>query len=462
MKDLKWLQNVLNFIKKHSRAIIAMVVVISLLLSLSGISSIIALIRASRQVQSEAPTVSTTVPQSTEPEQTQSAEEQYELAVAYLNEAIVQTPEDPDLYTQRAALHYNLGQTEEALNDYTTALALKEDPRTRYLRAIVYSTTGNNQAAYEDLTISLQAEPNNRDYMSLMADICNALQHYDQALEYLEKLLINEPSNCVLLTLAGDACVYLQDFETATTHYASAIAAYTDSSESGGISKASLYSAYANALKTLENFTEAAEAYAQSLSLAESKELYFQRGFCLLQSENYGDAALDFTKCIELEYEVVAAHFQRALCYYAIGDYGKAIDDFKIYETAFPENADTFLYLGLCYQHTGRYQNAITYYQKCIAADISVGNCQFNIGNCYYNLKDYGSAVTYYTRAINSGIYVYESLLNRGVSYIQLNKYNEAKVDLKRVIDECKDASLVESATKSYDPIKNITIVTKS
>jgi tetratricopeptide (TPR) repeat protein len=69
--------------------------------------------------------------------------------------------------------------------------------------------------------------------------------------------------------------------------------------------------------------------------------------------------------------------------------------------------------------------------------------------------------VDYYTKAIEKDSYLYESLLNRGVSYVKLNKYNEAKADLKKVIDECKDTDLVENATKSYDPIKNITIITK-
>ena len=109
----------------------------------------------------------------------------------------------------------------------------------------------------------------------------------------------------------------------------------------------------------------------------------------------------------------------------------------------------------------GRYKDAISYYQKCIKAGISTDNCNFNIGNCYYNQKEYSKAVGYYDKSIKAKAYLYESLLNRGVCYIQLNKYNEAKADLKRVIDECKNKDLVKSATKSYDPIKNITIITK-
>jgi tetratricopeptide (TPR) repeat protein len=294
-----------------------------------------------------------------------------------------------------------------------------------------------------------------------MADTCNALQRYDQALECLEKLLVKDPDNCVLRTLAGDACVYLGDFEKAAPHYEQAIAAYTDKAEKDGITKHTLYSAYGNTLKTLNRFAEAAEAYGQSLQLEENKELYFQKGFCLLQTEKYSEAIRDFTKCIELGYEKATACFQRALCYYATANYSKAIADFKIYEKAFPKKTDSYLYMGLCHQNLKEYDSAISYYKKCIDKNISAGISHFNIANCYYNLEENSDAVKHYTEAINADSYLYESLLNRGVCYIRLNKYNEAKADLKRVIDECKDKSLVESATKSYDPIKNITIITK-
>ena len=105
--------------------------------------------------------------------------------------------------------------------------------------------------------------------------------------------------------------------------------------------------------------------------------------------------------------------------------------------------------------------DTITYYYKCIEANISPSSCYFNIGNCYYSDDDYANAIDAYTNAIRFGGFLYESLLNRGICYIQLNKYNEAKADLKRVIDECSDSDLVESASESYEPIKNITIITK-
>lgn len=467
MKNRKWIQ----FMMKHSRRIIAFALALTLLLSLTNLGTIRALIRRISQSQDTDTTQPTTAPsapsqaiqstQPTQPEVTLSLEEELELALTYLTEDIGKDPTDPELYTQRAAVYYNLGMMQEAIEDYTTAISLSDTHQTRYHRAIVYTASGYTVNAYLDLSAALKAEPDNQDYLSLMSDTCNALERYDEALVCLEKLLVTDPDNCILQTLAADACVYTGNYEAAAPHYQQAIACYTDDVAENGIALSSLYSAYANTLKTLGFYIDAAEAYSQTLALTDSKEFYFQRGFCLLQSGSYADAIADFTKCIELDYETAFAHFQRALCHCATYDYYAAINDFKVYEEAFPEKTDSFLYMGLCYQNVGLYGYAITYYYKCIEANISPSSCYFNIGNCYYSDDDYANAIDAYTNAIRFGGFLYESLLNRGICYIQLNKYNEAKADLKRVIDECSDPDLVESASKSYEPIKNITIITK-
>lgn len=461
MNESKWT----CFWKKYGRKLIALLLVITLTVSLVNLGLWTDLFFPDEDASENADggnSTKPTSPEATTPKETVSKDQTLKLeeALEQLNKSIEKDPSDPKLYTQRAAVQYNLNKPDAAIADYTSALALKEDPQTRYLRAVVYAATGDNEKAYADLTVALEATPDSKDYMSLMADTCNALKKYDQALEYLEKLLVKDPNNCVLLTLAGDACVYLGNFEAALPHYEKAVINFTDKTEKEGISKATLYSAYGNCLKTLSRFPEAAKAYDESLKLADNKELYFQRGFCLLQSEKYTEAVKDFTESIKRGHETTYSHFQRGLCYYALEKYKEATEDFKVYEKAFPKKNDTWLYMGLCYQNLKDYAAAIPYYTKCVDAKISAGTCHYNLGNCYYSLEKYTEAEASYTSALNANAHIYESLLNRGLTYIKLNKYNEAKVDLKRVIDECKDSSLVESAKTSYEPIKNITIIT--
>lgn len=386
---------------------------------------------------------------------------QLQEAAAILTERIAKTPEDAKLYTQRAAIYYYLEKYDECLRDYTSALQYDPDPKTYYYRASVYVQTGAAQKAYDDLKICLADDPDKSDYLSLFADTCNALKKYSEALQALKKLIAKDNDNAILYALAGDACVYLSDFAGSIPYYRDALNYFNQATEKAGISKAALYSAYGNSLKTAQNYTEAANAYTEAIKLSDQKEFYFQRGFCRLQTAQYEPAIQDFTQCVQRNYEVAISKFQRGLCYYSVQNYEAAISDFQAYETAYPTKNDTHLYMGLCYQSLKDYASAIPYYEKSIAANLSVGDCSFNLGNCLYNQEKFAEAIPYYTTAIELNAQLYPALLNRGVAYVKTNKYNEAKVDLKRVIDECDDTTLVESASKSYEPIKNITIITK-
>ena len=450
---------ILQFLQKHTKAVVAFLVALSILLSLVGAVPIVLLIR---DLTAEKKPAVTTAPTTSSVDYTiPTTDEQLRAAIATLTERLEKTKNDSALYTQRAAMYYHLKEYDKAIADYTSALEIYPHPQNYYLRAVVYSVSGDDRNAYLDLSKALKDKPTEADYLSLMADTCIALKKHAEARKCLELLLETDKKNALLSTLAGDACVNLEDFAAAATHYAKAITNYSEETEKAGIAKATLYSAYANALKMTEKYYDAAVAYGQSLEMKEAKELYYQRGFCLLQIAKYAEAIEDFTKCVELDYEVATAKFQRGLCYYVTEKYEEAIVDFQDYEAAFPDKSDASLYLGLCQQALKKYEDAIVSFEKSIAADISVGDCSFNIGNCYYNLGKHEEAIPFYTTAIEKNTQLYPALLNRGNAYVKLNKYNEAKADLKRVIDECTDADLVKNAQTSYDPIKNITIITK-
>lgn len=390
-----------------------------------------------------------------------AASAEAEEEIAKLNEQIKNSPDDADLYLKRAGYFSKLQKYDEALADYTQAIALDPKANTYYLRAMCYILRTEHELAYEDLKNALAQEPENIDYLSSMADVCSALKKYEENIAILEKLLAKDSQNAILYAMAGDTSVYLSDIKGAIAHYNNAIKYYSDAASKAGISKESLYAAKGNCLKTNAQYSEAVTAYNQSLKIAETTSLYFQRGFCLIQLGEYNEAIKDFTKAIDKNYEVPLSMFQRGLCYYSTGKYEQAIGDFSAYEVAFPSKTDSFLYKGLCLQHLKKYSEAIQYLEKSIQAGTSVGDCNFNIGNCYYNQEKYTESIPYYTKAIDANTQVYSAYLNRGVAYLKTNKYNEAKADLKKVIDECSDKDLVATASKHYEPIKNITIITK-
>lgn len=382
-------------------------------------------------------------------------------AINDLDEQITENPNDVKLYLSRAAQFSKLQKYDEAIADYTKAIELNPTAKTYYLRAMCYILKLEYEPAYSDLSIALEHEPENVDYLSSMADVCSSLKKYEENLSCLKTLLKTDNENAILYAMAGDSSVNLGDIDNALTYYENALKYYSNATSKAGVKKESLYAAKGNCLKSVSNYSDAVTAYTKSLELASITSLYFQRGFCYIQLGKYEDAIHDFSKAIDNGYEVAISKFQRGLCYYSTEEYEKALSDLSAYETAFPQKTDSFLYQGLCYQHLKKYGEAIQYLQKSIDAGTSVGDCNFNIGNCYYNQEDYKSSIPYYTKAIELNAQVYPAYLNRGIAYLKINKYNEAKVDLKKVIDECSNEKLVETAKKNYEPIKNITIITK-
>jgi protein O-mannosyl-transferase len=76
----------------------------------------------------------------------------YEEAIADFSKAIAAYPDDELVYGSRAKAYYFLGKHQEALRDFDRAIALKPDSRRLYYdRALTYRALGNLDAAQVDL-----------------------------------------------------------------------------------------------------------------------------------------------------------------------------------------------------------------------------------------------------------------------------------------------------------------------
>jgi tetratricopeptide (TPR) repeat protein len=163
---------ILQFLQKHSKGVIAFLVALSILLSLVGAVPIVLLIR---DLTAEKKPAATTSPTTSSVDYTiPSTDEQIKAAIATLTERLEKAKDDSALYTQRAALYYHLEEYEKAIADYTSALEIYPHPHNYYLRAVVYSVSGDDQHAYQDLAKALKDKPTETDYLSLMADTCIA------------------------------------------------------------------------------------------------------------------------------------------------------------------------------------------------------------------------------------------------------------------------------------------------
>lgn len=103
---------------------------------------------------------------------------------------------------------------------------------------------------------------------------------------------------------------------------------------------------------------------------AESAEEHYEQGNALLDSGQYEQAILEFTKAIELDPAYTKAYSERAYAYYQKGEYEKALSDCnKIIELG-PENdfsaSMSYYNRGLAYKSLGQKAEAIADFEKSI------------------------------------------------------------------------------------------------
>ena len=136
----------------------------------------------------------------------QRAEEAYEkkdldLCLKYCQEGVKENEKDgkcwaviAEIYSKRAYARY--GQALQAAEKALKTLPKKDT----YWRAFVYNIQGNVFYKIEDLPSAKQAYleavklmPDNTSFLYELADVCNDLKHYDEAITYYKRILEISP-----------------------------------------------------------------------------------------------------------------------------------------------------------------------------------------------------------------------------------------------------------------------------
>jgi tetratricopeptide (TPR) repeat protein len=122
----------------------------------------------------------------------------FDNAIADYTEAIRITPWDAEIYCNRAQAHRLKGDTEAAISDYNEAICLTpHDAHTYLSRAKVHKLKGDLDAAISDYNETIRLEPQSAWFYKQRAEFLEEQEKYTQAIADYEKYLeldINESS----------------------------------------------------------------------------------------------------------------------------------------------------------------------------------------------------------------------------------------------------------------------------
>ena len=217
-----------------------------------------------------------------------------EEAIANYTHAIEISPPFPEVYYNRASMYNRLGDVGRAMADYTYLLEIEPTHLDgRLNRATLLLEAGDTAGARRDAEAGLALQGDHAQLLCTLGLIEMAEERVEEAKRALMKALNIDPNLLeahanlsVLLFESGEAEGAVLALDEALQHHPDADV---------------LYFNRAWALQSLGNWGRAAEDYTKALELGseESHEILFQRGTCLMELGRTEDGYADWKRHLE-------------------------------------------------------------------------------------------------------------------------------------------------------------------
>jgi tetratricopeptide (TPR) repeat protein len=258
------------------------------------------------------------------------------------------------------------------------------------------------------------------------------------------------------------------------------------------IQKANIYSKRDNHLKAVE-LLETALKYTDDLA-----DVYNLIGMEYLFMDDFEQAKIYFTKCLEVDIEEQTAIYNVVYCYefldqneealvylnnyldknpyaeigwhqagrlyYHIKDYKNAIRAFEFATYIDDEFLGAFMEMGKAFEKTKEFEKAIDSYQKTIDLDDPTSYALLRIGKCHEKLGNISIALKYYNKTVHedplldkgwiaiTDFYVRENNFTKALFFVNkaLSIDNENKLYWKRYANINKHLNFIEEAEFGY------------
>ncbi len=227
--------------------------------------------------------------------------EKYRLAIQYLDSAILQNGNEPDLYYHRGLAHEKLGEETFAINDFNKCISINPE---------------HAAAQFQLISLHKGSAPNSKTYLEKLDENISLYPNYPE--HYLERAyhLMNNKNYTAALQDLNEAIRISPDDSDALLNR--------------GIVK-----------EHLNDFTGAEQDYLNAIELESNNEkAYLNLGNLLVKQQQYDKSLSYYELAIFYQADYALAYYNRAIAYYYLKQNDKAcLDMFKAkslhYEPAF-------------------------------------------------------------------------------------------------------------------------------
>lgn len=275
-----------------------------------------------------------------------------------INSKLLENPNNPDLYFQRAEIYYKNHDLEAAKNDAIRAINI-DSLKTNYfiLLSDIYFTANETRLAKENLEKCIKINPNSIDANLKLAELFFYVKKYQEAINFSNNALkINENTSKAYFIKgmcfkeSADTANAVSSFQTAVEQDNNLIDAYLELGIIFTKKKNPLALDYLKSALSIDpknddilynmgyfyqvtsNYTLAIEIYKKILvKNINYKEAHYNLGSIeILKNKNYTEAIKHFTNAINADANYADAFFARGVCYEELKDKINATADYQM------------------------------------------------------------------------------------------------------------------------------------
>ncbi|MGB8985139.1 MAG: tetratricopeptide repeat protein [Candidatus Sulfotelmatobacter sp.] len=216
-------------------------------------------------------------------------ERAWDRAITHFDEALRETPEDPELHNYRARALEALGRPDEALQAIERALAMDPDNVADLRnRALLLRRLGRLPDALTALEMLLVRTPDDIDALVKRVHTLSELERREEALTRAEDLLRRHPDNPLALNARGIV------------------------------------------LERLGRYDEALAEFDRMLAMRPGDtDAINNRGMIQARLGHWGDALASYDRSLSIEPQQPQAFYNRSLVRLSLGDWGRGLEEFE-------------------------------------------------------------------------------------------------------------------------------------
>ena len=411
----------------------------------------------------------------------------YKNALADYTKVIGLDQENSQRYIDRASCYILNNQHELAINDYNTAIRIKDDYYWYYYKRAYTNSVylSKHEAAIKDYTKSIELDSTYYYNYSGRANAYRALGNIELSIIDINKAINIQPSSHIYNVLGNVYLFDLNDYDNALLSYQSAIMIdstdiypyinriniYEELEEYEKIladlntlislepNNAKNYINRADLLSDQSKFDLALADYAKAFDLSSNPDdkarlinnralIYGDQGKKELEIEEY-------SKAIEITQEALW-YANRGIAYQSLEQFDKALIDYNQMILLDPDNLETWNTRGLFFQEQLEYQNAINDFNQSLKIDKNNPYTHYYISDISYDIGEYEKAIKHSTKSIKiikSSDVLSKNEKNEAISQLLSERAltYTSMGEIKKAINDCNESIEVDSTnTTTY------------